>query len=126
MCKPEMLSGFNPTVVKKWFSKYKEVIETLGLDNVPDHICTCLEVLFKHQRNAVCDKQWFYAGSGFICCLKDCTLDLRVTDLTSFCMKLAITPVVPTSYCFVLWVGNLSKTFQYPVLQTELPHIRKF
>ncbi|KAJ8396808.1 hypothetical protein AAFF_G00014070 [Aldrovandia affinis] len=41
--KPEALSaaraaGFNPTVVMGWFKKYQDMIETLGLENVPDHI----------------------------------------------------------------------------------------
>ncbi|KAJ4946242.1 hypothetical protein JOQ06_023910, partial [Pogonophryne albipinna] len=45
---PEALSaaraaGFNPTVVKKWFEKYKDTIETLGLENAPDHIWNCNE-----------------------------------------------------------------------------------
>ncbi|KAF3856780.1 hypothetical protein F7725_017503 [Dissostichus mawsoni] len=48
MRKPEALSaaraaGFNPTVVNKWFEKYKDTIETLGLKNVPGHIWNCDE-----------------------------------------------------------------------------------
>ncbi|KAJ4933867.1 hypothetical protein JOQ06_006676 [Pogonophryne albipinna] len=48
MRKPGALSaaraaGFNPTVVKKWFEKYKDTIETLGLKNVPGHIWNCDE-----------------------------------------------------------------------------------
>ncbi|KAJ8409187.1 hypothetical protein AAFF_G00242080 [Aldrovandia affinis] len=46
--KPEALSaaraaGFNPTVVMGWFKKYQDMIETLGLENVPDRIWNCDE-----------------------------------------------------------------------------------
>lgn len=46
--KPEALSasraaGFNPTLVKGWFEKYKNKIESLGLENAPDHIWNCDE-----------------------------------------------------------------------------------
>lgn len=41
--KPEVPSasraaGFNPTLVKDWFNKYKTTTESLGLENAPDHI----------------------------------------------------------------------------------------
>ncbi|XP_078019384.1 uncharacterized protein LOC144459386 [Epinephelus lanceolatus] len=46
--KPEGLSaaraaGFNPTVVKKWFETYVEMVQTLGLENAPDHVWNCDE-----------------------------------------------------------------------------------
>lgn len=46
--KPEGLSSaraaaFNPTHVSAWFDKYYELVETLGLENVPDHIWNCDE-----------------------------------------------------------------------------------
>lgn len=46
--KPEALSasraaGFNPPVVKDWFEKYKNTIESLGLKNAPNHIWNCDE-----------------------------------------------------------------------------------
>lgn len=36
-------AGFNPPVVKDWFEKYKNTIESLGLENASDHIWNCDE-----------------------------------------------------------------------------------